>query len=55
MTIQWTLKVKFRWAFITWGKLEESGFIPVPSPPPPLPIDKVLVDTRGVYLHVVVR
>jgi hypothetical protein len=54
MTVQWTLKVKFRAWGITFGKLEESGFIPVPSPPPPLPIDRVLVDKRGVYLHVVI-
>lgn len=55
MTIAWHLKVKFRFMGITWGTLDERGFIPVPSPSLPSPIDRVLVDTRGVYLHVEVR
>lgn len=52
MKVHWELKVKFRFAGITWGKFEQSGDLPVPVPPLPVPIDKVVVDTRGVWLRV---
>lgn len=52
MRIHWELRIRFRAFGITFGKLEKSGDVPVPVPPLPVPIDKVLVDERGVWLRV---
>ena len=55
MLIVWDLSVKFRAFGITFGTVKQNGSNPMPLPPPPTPIDKVLFNDRGVYLHVVIQ
>lgn len=56
MKITVHVKVKFRAFGITFGTLDKTiEYPPSGVPKPPLPTEKLLIDERGVYVHLKVE